>query len=118
MLLSALKRCVFYSRIRLFVTPCSHTGTQVKGQTICYWVDWKCSNLANPNLTIHRFLNTNSEQNREKYRLPPLMWQPNPTFLFPMINVFISYWNIRLTIDKEFRLSGFISGAKQVQYVE
>lgn len=95
-----------------FVMLHMHNRSQVKIKTIYYWTESKCTNLMNPNFSIHRSMCTSQKQ-KEDVRLPPLMWKRKEDRGFSILQMLQAYYYLRSTVDKEFRFIEFVQGVRQ-----
>lgn len=93
--------------MRQFVMFHTNNTAQLKMKTIYHWREPKYSNIINPSLNIHRLLHSENQNS-----LPPLMFgYPKQTNFFETLQF---YFIFNSSIDREFRLQDFMTGALQV----
>lgn len=106
-MLFRLKKCILHTQMRQFVMFHTNNTAQLKMKTIYHWREPKYSNIINPSLNVYRSLHFG---NRDS--LPPLMFgYPKEWNPFELVQF---YFTLKLSIDSEFRLQDFMTGAYQV----
>lgn len=83
--------------------------TQMKIKTTQHCRELKYSNLINASLNIHRLFFT---ENKNQNLLPPLMTKVVPRD--SILKIFLTYFYIKRTIDREFDNQTIMQGVKQV----